>query len=626
MNAIRQAGLLVVLVALFVALSTPGFTRPPAQENPKAFEEARKKFLDVRDGHGLSALHNAALWNRLDYARYLIKKGADVNTREAKHLWTPLHLTVYFDRLEMAELLVNGGADINARSRSGTTPLHMACDYKKPEMAEVLILLGADLEAATRDKYTPLHYAACRGHAKIARLLIKFGAAVDSRDLWKQTPLHLACSRGHYEVAEVLLAAGADINARCNVGSTPLNQAIAGNRGDVEELLRLNGAEEGTAWARKHFQPGATRWYTVKFESSPAGARVEVNGKLACKKAPCLRYLKPGEYRVTMQRPWNYYRAGRMQVEDDRKLKWNLERRPPQVGVLIITDEKVQLYDRAVRGFISAYRGFAEIGRLDGGPNGLGRSVEKLQARSPGIILTVGLETSKWVTRHIHNIPVIFCMSLSPLHNKLKTPVSTGVALDAPPNEQLRAFQQAIPGLRRVGIVYDPRRTGSFVLDAYLAARRLGLRIVGRQVSGESEVPAAMREIAGRVDALWMIRDATTVTRSTFNQAIRLQSQHKIPLLTYSEVFVLQGAFASFSADYYEQGGLVAKIAMSIEDGAYLRDIPVQHPKASLTINLDTAEKLSSKFKVPPSLLLRSDVRKHKESWGLEKDLAGENH
>ena len=38
-------------------------------------------------------------------------------------------------------------------------------------------------------------------------------------------------------------------------------------------------------------------------------------------------------------------------------------------------------------------------------------------------------------------------------------------------------------------------------------------------------------------------------------------------------------------------------------------------------INLDTAAKLSGKFKVPTEVLFRGDVRKYKESWGLEKDL-----
>ena len=91
----------------------------------------------------------------------------------------------------------------------------------------------------------------------------------------------------------------------------------------------------------------------------------------------------------------------------------------------------------------------------------------------------------------------------------------------------------------------------------------------------------------------------------------------KLTSLAYSEGFVTEGAFASYSADYYEQGHLAAQMAKSIEDGAYPRDIPVQHPTGGLMINLDVAAKLSSKFKVPPSVLFSGNVRKYKESWGL---------
>lgn len=43
--------------------------------------------------------------------------------------------------------------------------------------------------------------------------------------------------------------------------------------------------------------------------------------------------------------------------------------------------------------------------------------------------------------------------------------------------------------------------------------------------------------------------------------------------------------------------------------------------KGGLAINRDTAEMLSSRFKVPPAALLSGDVRKYKESWGQEMDL-----
>ena len=555
MNPIRHTGLLVALVALFISLSLPGYTLPPAKKDPQAFESARKRYMNTRGSLGFAALHDAVFNKKPEYARYLVKMGADVDVQSINERWSPLHIAASLNYLEMA------------------------------------------------------------------RVLLELGAEVDSPDHWNYTPLHYACKSGHYEMAKLLIANGAAVNAISDYGKTPLDGTATGEQLRIRDLLLRHGAVSGFTHYKERIKTGGKGIFRTVFESNPPGARVEVDGKHSCKETPCSLNLRPGIYQVTMQRPWNYHRAAEVKVKRGMKISWTLRHRPPRVNVLVLHKGWASQYGHAIGGFKAAYRGSMEVKSLYKDGNKLKRTAGAVQRMNPGIIVTVGLGASKWATRNIHNIPIIFCMSLSPVHNGLKTPVSTGVALDAPPKDQLRAFRQAIPTLRSVGIVFNPRRTASFVLDANLAARKLGLRIVTRQVSTEREAAPAMWELAKEVDALWMIRDATTVTESTFSEAMLIQSQRKIPVLAYTEAFVPKCAFASYSADYEEQGELAAQIAKQIDDGALPRDIPVQHPTGGLMINLDVAEQLSSRFKIPPDVLFRGDVRKYKESWGLEKDL-----
>jgi len=71
---------------------------------------------------------------------------------------TPLHLAVLFDQREMARFLLKKGANLNARAKDkhGGAPLHWAAALGRVEMARKLIQAGADVNAPDNHGYTPL--------------------------------------------------------------------------------------------------------------------------------------------------------------------------------------------------------------------------------------------------------------------------------------------------------------------------------------------------------------------------------------------------------------------------------------------------------------------------------------
>jgi formylglycine-generating enzyme required for sulfatase activity len=173
-----------------------------------------------------SLLYVAVKYGRLDLAKYLVAKGADIDA-ESAYGYTPLHVAVFHGQLDIAELLLQNGADINASS-NGTTLLH--------DMSE--------------------HMTRPIGNHKLAFWLINQGAKVDAVDDHGDTPLHKSAWKGHAEVAMLLIATGADIDAKNKKGMTPLDLAVVsklrhvGRDGRlrhrrqvaVEELLRQHGA------------------------------------------------------------------------------------------------------------------------------------------------------------------------------------------------------------------------------------------------------------------------------------------------------------------------------------------------------------------------------------------------
>ena len=87
--------------------------------------------MDQVDGDGLTSLSWAAISNRLDMARLLISRGADVNHLDKKGM-TPLlyAASIDFSNSEMIDLLLRSGARADARNGDGLTALDLARKYK----------------------------------------------------------------------------------------------------------------------------------------------------------------------------------------------------------------------------------------------------------------------------------------------------------------------------------------------------------------------------------------------------------------------------------------------------------------------------------------------------------------
>ena len=65
--------------------------------------------------------------------------------------WTPLHVSVFFNRVDIAKLLLSKGADICMQTVCGHTALHLACYRGNFEMIHLLIsTLKGDATLASR--------------------------------------------------------------------------------------------------------------------------------------------------------------------------------------------------------------------------------------------------------------------------------------------------------------------------------------------------------------------------------------------------------------------------------------------------------------------------------------------
>lgn len=168
------------------------------------------------------ALLSAAEDGRVDDVKFLVKKGADVNTASLKTGRTPLMRAAENGHMDVVAFLLQKGAQINLKSTySGKTALMRATQH---------------------------------GHAQIVRLLMEKGADVNSRSTASgKTALMRACQHGHYKIAELLLERRAHVNAIDKSGKTALDYCLEGDSQDLVTLL----SERGGASAVKDSEPAS---------------------------------------------------------------------------------------------------------------------------------------------------------------------------------------------------------------------------------------------------------------------------------------------------------------------------------------------------------------------------------
>ncbi|HXD34899.1 MAG TPA: ankyrin repeat domain-containing protein [Pyrinomonadaceae bacterium] len=90
-----------------------------------------------KNAFSASPLQGAAAFHKIELARLLIARGANVNCCAAEG-GTPLHETAGSGQVEFAKLLLEHGANINAKDEHGKTPLAVALAYKQDQMAKFL--------------------------------------------------------------------------------------------------------------------------------------------------------------------------------------------------------------------------------------------------------------------------------------------------------------------------------------------------------------------------------------------------------------------------------------------------------------------------------------------------------
>ncbi|CAF3490537.1 unnamed protein product [Adineta steineri] len=197
----------------------------------------------------ITLLHWAALNNRVEIARYLINKRAQVDAIGGALNSTPLHWAIRDGHTEMVIFLLSHQAQISLFDAEGFSALHLASMFGRTDIVAYLVAKGEDVDILDKCGMTPLMHAVSKiKNRDPTQLLVRLGSQINYQDpVNKCTPLHYAINASNKEAVQVLL----DANARTDIcnsdNETPLDVArrLSGNMSLMYLLSKNNGSNPG---------------------------------------------------------------------------------------------------------------------------------------------------------------------------------------------------------------------------------------------------------------------------------------------------------------------------------------------------------------------------------------------
>ena len=200
--------------------------------------------LKGQDGRNL--LHFAAQSGNVIIIETMLSKGLDVDSRGETLGLTPLMVSIKYDKLEAAKYLLEKGANVSLKTTLREIPiLTIASTVGSVAAIEMLLSCGCSIDSRDDGGDTPLMQAARGGNTKAVEYLLAQGANPLLRNTSDLGLLHLAALSDNVLTIKAVLSKNFDINARCTVlGITPLLFCLGQGKLEAANYLLAEGADE----------------------------------------------------------------------------------------------------------------------------------------------------------------------------------------------------------------------------------------------------------------------------------------------------------------------------------------------------------------------------------------------
>lgn len=229
-----------------------------------------------------------------------------------------------------------------------------------------------------------------------------------------------------------------------------------------------------------------------------------------------------------------------------------------------------------------------------------GQIAKKFVGDAPDVIIAVATPSAQAVVAAARgSVPIVFTAVTDPVSAKLVKSWKasggsvTGVSDMLPLEKHLGLITDAIPGIKTIGVPYNPGETNAVVLVEGFKkiAESKGIKVITASAPSTADVLMATRSLVGKVQAIYVTTDNTIV--SAFEAVVKVGIDAQIPVFAGDTDSVNRGAAAALGFDYYDIGRQTGKVVLDVLKGKSPGTIDVQGVAiTNLHINLKSAKKM----------------------------------
>jgi putative ABC transport system substrate-binding protein len=292
----------------------------------------------------------------------------------------------------------------------------------------------------------------------------------------------------------------------------------------------------------------------------------------------------------------------------------------PRIGVIEYGNEtsaSVATYLAALRelGYVEPHSLVIERRFAHARPERFTELVDELARARVNVIFTLGHDIAHVAKRVAPGMPIVTAGSEDPVLSGLVASLArpggnvTGVTFMSPEHapKRLELLRDAVPGLARVAVLWDPGHADTYYAEMEKAARsiRVELHSVPVREAADLELEGLSAALkASRAQALFIVPGRLTnfLGRQIATAAIAA----RLPAIGAYAVQAQAGSLLAYGADIPDLMRRAAAQTDRILKGAKAGDLPVeQASRFVLVLNLKTAKALG--IAIPQSVLLRAD-------------------
>ncbi|MES4785652.1 MAG: hypothetical protein C4294_07335, partial [Nitrospiraceae bacterium] len=259
--------------------------------------------------------------------------------------------------------------------------------------------------------------------------------------------------------------------------------------------------------------------------------------------------------------------------------------------IAILKSSDIAAYNQAVAGLRAELPGSVAVTEYDmQGDVTRGRKLaRKIRASDASLVVAIGLKAALVAKLEVVDVLLMYCMVLDPEKYDLRGPNITGIGLQIPIERQFSAMRSVLPKLKRIGVIYDPEKTGPLVEEARRWAKGLNLELVERRIRSEKELPDTLRALIAHIDALWLVPDSTVLTEDSLRFVLATGLDHNVPVIGFSSEFVRSGALIGLSVNPEDIGRQAGILVKKMLNGERNSSFLVPPDRIRFALNLKTA-------------------------------------